>query len=99
MIIHIVLFKFKKNICLVSINRLEKEFFNLKGKIPAILLISGGSNISKENLDKGFSKSFSLFFKDIKSLNSYLISKEHKDFVDKYVSPVIDDVIVFDYKI
>jgi len=99
MINHIVLFKFKKNVTKKDVVRLKKEFFSLKEKIPLIISISGGSNISKENLDKGFSKGFSLFFKDIKSLNSYLMSKEHIYFVDEYVSSVIDDVIVFDYRL
>lgn len=99
MINHIVLFKFKKNVCLKDIKKLETEFLKLKKYIPEILSITSGDNISKEGFSKGFTKGFLLSFKSVKSLNIYLVSKEHTLFVKKYIEPIIDDVLVFDYKI
>lgn len=99
MINHIVLFKLKSNISSQDKNTLQKEFFNLKNKISEIISVSGGDNISIEKLDQGFNKGYSLFFKDLISLRSYLISKAHKSFVKKYVNSFVDDVIVFDYKV
>lgn len=96
MIKHIVLFKFKKNVNLKDIQKLEDSFLNLK--IPSILSISGGDNISKEGFSKGFKKGFTLSFKNTDSLNHYLNSKKHIAFVKNFVFPIVDDVFVFDYK-
>ena len=97
MINHIVLFKIKQNIEQDTIDLLENKFFELKNNIPEILEVSGGNNISQEEFHKGFNKGYILLFKDVLDLQTYLVSKEHKIFVEKYVSKTVEDVLVFDY--
>ncbi len=96
MINHIVLFKTEENDELDII--LDKEFFKLKNKIPEIISITEGNNISKEGFDKEFNKGYILQFEDEKKLQTYLVSEAHKYFVDKYVKELVEDVCIFDYK-
>ena len=96
MINHIVLFKTKNNEYLDKI--LENEFFKLKDKIPEIMSITGGNNTSKEGFGKGFNKGYTLRFENEINLQTYIVSEAHKNFVNKYVTNTIEDVLVFDYK-
>jgi hypothetical protein len=96
MINHVVLFKTKK-VQQNLVDLMEKEFFDLKNKIPEIKAISGGNNCSSEGLSKDFSKGYLLSFENQQELQKYLDSEEHRNFVVNYVNPVVEDVIVFDY--
>ncbi|MCX6926337.1 MAG: Dabb family protein, partial [Verrucomicrobia bacterium] len=68
----------------------------LKGKIPQVMTLEWGTNVSKEKKDKGFTHCFILSFKSEPDLAAYIVHPEHKAF-GKIVGPVLDDVFVIDF--
>lgn len=96
MIIHIVLLKLKSNTSKESIGELYKNIIGLENKIPGIVSISRGANISPEGKDKGYTEGFVIEFKDVQSRNNYLPHLEHIRVAEKYILPIVDDVLVFD---
>ena len=94
---HVVCFKFKSTATAQDIKQVEDAFRALKQKIPEVSSLKWGTNISKEQRDKGFTHCFLLTFKDAKDRDTYLEHPEHKAFA-KLVGPVVEDVFVIDFK-
>ena len=92
MIIHMVLLKLRFG---VDIDGLAKEIDAMAQKIPDILSISIGGNVSPEDLDKGFNFGFVVNFKDVIARDSYLQHPEHLN-VAKQIESAMEDIIVFD---
>ena len=93
---HVVSFKFKSTASADEIKKVEEAFQALKGKIPQIVALEWGTNVSKEKLDKGFTHCFLLTFKSEQDRDAYIVHPEHKAF-GKIVGPVLDDVFVIDF--
>jgi hypothetical protein len=93
---HVVCFKFKSSATPEDIKKVEKAFEALQQKIPQILALELGTNVSKEHRDKGFTHCFIVTFKTEKDRDTYLEHPEHKAF-GKIVGPVLDDVFVIDF--
>ena len=93
---HVVCFKFKTTATAQDIKKVEQAFQGLKQKIPQVVSLEWGTNVSKENKDKGFTHCFILTFKSQKDLDSYIVHPEHKAFVT-LVGPLLDDVFVVDF--
>lgn len=93
---HVVAFKFKDTATPDEIKKVENAFRALKSKIPEIVSIEWGTNISTEKRDKGFTHAFIVTFKSEKDRDSYLVHAEHKKFVELAL-PSIDDVFVIDF--
>jgi hypothetical protein len=93
---HVVCVKFKETATSQDIKNVEEAFGKLKGKIPQISGIEWGTNISKENRDKGFTHCFIISFKDEKDRDVYLEHEAHKAFV-KEAGPFLGDVFVIDF--
>jgi hypothetical protein len=93
---HVVAFKFKDTATPDQIKEIETAFRALKGKIPGIVSIEWGTNVSTENRDKGFTHCFIVTFKNEKDRDTYLVHPEHKKFVDLAL-PSVADVLVLDF--
>jgi hypothetical protein len=93
---HVVAFKFKDTATPEKITEVEKAFRALKTKIPVVVSIEAGTNISKENFDKGFTHAFIVTFNSEKDRDTYLVHAEHKNFVELAL-PSIADVFVIDF--
>ena len=93
---HVVSFKFKTTATAPEIKKVEKAFQGLKQKIPQIVSLEWGTNVSKEKKDKGFTHCFILTFKSEQDLEAYIVHPEHKAF-GKVVGPLLDDVFVLDF--
>ena len=93
---HVVCFKFKSTAAPEEIKKVETAFGALKEKIPQIAKLEWGTNVSKENRDKGFTHCFIVTFKSEKDRDTYIEHPEHKAFV-KIVGPVVEDVFVIDF--
>ena len=93
---HVVSFKFKATASAEDIKKVEEAFQALKGKIPQIVALEWGTNVSKEKLDKGFTHCFVLTFKNEQDRDAYIVHPDHKAF-GKLVGPVLDDVFVIDF--
>jgi len=93
---HVVCFKFKPTATAQDIKQVEAAFQALKGKIPQIVTLEWGTNVSKENKDKGFTHCYILTFKSEQDRDTYVSHPDHKAF-GKIVGPVLDDVFVMDF--
>src|SRR6266704_212151 len=93
---HVVSFKFKAAAAPGDIKKVEAAFEALKKKIPQIVSLEWGTNVSKERKDKGFTHCFILSFKTEKDLDTYIAHPDHKAF-GKIVGPVLEDVFVIDF--
>ena len=93
---HVVSFKFKSAAAPEEIKKVETAFRALKEKIPQVTKLEWGTNVSKENLDKGFTHCFILTFKSEKDRDTYIAHPEHKEFV-KLVGPVLEEAFVIDF--
>jgi hypothetical protein len=93
---HVVCFKFKAAASADEIKKVEEAFQALKGKIPQIVALEWGTNVSKEKKDKGFTHCFFLTFKNEQDRDAYIVHPDHKAF-GKIVGPVLDDVFVIDF--
>ena len=93
---HVVSFKFKTTATAQDIKKVEVAFQGLKQKIPQIVSLEWGTNVSKEKKDKGFTHCFILTFKSEKDLDAYIVHPEHKAF-GQLVGPLLDDVFVIDF--
>ncbi len=93
---HVVCFKFKSTASEQDIKKVEAAFRELKQKIPQIVSLEWGTNVSKENRDKGFTHCFILAFRSEQDRDTYIEHPEHKAF-GKIVGPVLDDVFVIDF--
>ena len=94
---HVVSFKFKKEATPAEVQKIEEAFAALKGKIPQIASLEWGTNISGENLDKGFTHMWVSTFADAAALKVYLDHPDHQAFV-KLLKPSLEDAFVFDFQ-
>jgi hypothetical protein len=93
---HVVCLKFKGTATAQEIAKVETAFQALQKKIPRVMTLEWGTNVSKEQRDKGFTHCFILSFKNEKDRDAYLGHPEHKAFVS-LAGPVLDDVLVIDF--
>jgi len=93
---HVAAFKFKESATKEQIKQVEDAFRDLKKKIKEIQDYEWGTNVSKENRNKGCTHGFILTFKSETDRDTYIDHPAHKDF-GKLVGPVLDDVFVIDF--
>src|ERR1043165_6469741 len=75
---HVVSFKFKAAAAPEDIKKVETSFAALKQKIPEVVSLEWGTNVSKEKKDKGFTHCFILSFKSEPDRDTYIAHPEHK---------------------
>jgi hypothetical protein len=95
-LLHVVAFKFKSTATPEQIKKVEDDFRALKTKIREIQTLEWGTNISPENLNKGFTHGFVLSFKSEKDRDVYLVHPAHKAFGGS-LSGVLDEPFVIDF--
>ncbi|MFB3789492.1 MAG: Dabb family protein [bacterium] len=93
---HIVCFAFQDDAKPEQIQAVVDAFKELPNKIPFIVDMECGANMSPEGLNKGFTHCFQLTFKSAKDRDAYLPHPAHKEF-GKSLSGLIKDVFVIDY--
>ena len=93
---HVVSFKFKSTASPDEVKKVEDGFKALKVKIPQVIGLQWGTNISKENHDKGFTHCFIVTFKNEADRDVYIDHPAHKAFV-KMLQPVLEDALVLDF--
>jgi len=93
---HVVLFKFKEGTSAADIRKVENAFCALPSKIDAIYDYEWGTDVSVENLQKGFTHCFFVSFLSEADRAAYLPHPAHKAF-GALLGPHLDDVVVVDY--
>ena len=97
MVEHIVLLKLKDGVAADQTAAVLEGLNGLKGKLPGIVSITGGENMSPEGKSHGFSWGFKITFEDVASRDVYLPHPDHKAMSAAKIHPIVDDVLVFDY--
>ncbi len=95
-LMHVVTFKFKPEATKPQIDAVVAAFRDLKNMVPGIQELSWGTNVSPENLNKGFTHAFILSFGSDKERDAYLVHPDHVAF-GKLLGPILADVFVIDY--
>ena len=93
---HVVSLKFKDGTTKDQIRAVEEAFAGLQEKIPGIVAMTWGTNVSPEKHAKGFTHCFILVFDTEKARDEYLPHPEHKKF-GQVLGPVMADVFVIDF--
>ena len=93
---HVVSLKFKESATKEQIKGVEEAFAGLQEKIPGIVAMTWGTNVSPEKHAKGFTHCFVLVFESEKARDEYLPHPEHKKF-GQVLGPVMADVFVIDF--
>lgn len=93
---HVVLFKFKDDSSSGDIRRIENAFLALPSRIDAIHSLEWGTDVSVENLNKGFTHCFIVTFRSEADRATYIPHPAHKEF-GELLGPHLDDVLVVDY--
>ena len=93
---HVVSFKFKSSASSEDIKKVEDAFRALKEKIPQMVKLEWGTNVSKEKRDKGFTHCFIVTFKSENDRDTYIAHPDHKAF-GKTLGPVLEVVFVIDF--
>ena len=97
-LVHIVAFKYKKAITDAKKKEIADALVALKGKIPQVISVQHGPNISKEGFEKGFHEAFVVTFANEKDRDIYLEHEEHKKFAKRLDGLLADKgVFVFDF--
>lgn len=94
---HIVLFKLKQDAGEAQKQRMHAELKALQQKIDGIEFLTVGENFSSRN--QGFQVGLVVRFRNRAALEAYLPHPAHRDCVDQYIRPIMEDVIVVDYEI
>ncbi|TCN21155.1 Dabb family protein [Mesobacillus foraminis] len=96
---HIVTFKFNEHITFEKEQELLKQLKSFKGKIPGIMELTAGINVTEEIENKqGYTLALRITFENKHALHDYLPHPIHQEFVSS-LNGVIDNVIVVDYEI
>ena len=93
---HVVSLKFKEAATKEQIGEVEKAFAALKDKIPNVVHLDWGTDISLEHKNKGYTHCFVLRFPTDADRDNYIAHPDHKAF-GKLLGPVLDDVTVIDF--
>jgi hypothetical protein len=93
---HFVALKYKETTTKDQIHEIEEAFQSLKSKIPQVVSIEWGTNISPEQRNKGFTDAFLLSFRTEQDRDAYLVHPEHLKFKEKAL-PLVADALILDF--
>ena len=96
MVKHVVLFSFNFSLDSPEVQGLDQRFKELPSLIKEVTGFRTGTNMSVENLAKGYEKAYILDFKDENDRDVYVVHPHHKAFVESAKS-IIKDALVFDF--
>ncbi|GEM75667.1 Dabb family protein [Vibrio sagamiensis] len=98
MIRHVLLINFKTEVTQADIEQVKALFCAIPKKIEGVKSVEWGVNDSLEGKNKSFTHSVLMTFVDEQGRSNYLPHPEHET-LKKIFSPLLEDIIVFDYQI
>jgi len=94
---HIVLFKFKDGTSSEKIKEIETAYCAQQQKIPEIVDLEWGTDVSTENLSQGFTHCFIITFRNAADRTAYLRHPIHREISKSLLTPYREKVLVVDY--
>jgi hypothetical protein len=93
---HVVLFGFKETATPEQIQTIEQAFRALPEKISEIHEFEWGTDVSVENLSRGYTHCFLVTFLTEQDRDTYLPHPAHQEFV-ALLQPHLEQALVLDY--
>jgi hypothetical protein len=93
---HVVLFGFKESATPAQIRKIERAFCALPEKIGEIHEFEWGTDVSVENLARGYTHCFLVTFLSEADRDAYLPHPAHRAFVN-LLQPHLEQALVVDY--
>lgn len=93
---HVVLFKFNDKADQAQVKRIEADFLNLANTLDLVHDFEWGTNVSIEDVDKGFTHCFFVTFLSKEDRDAYVPHPQHQAFVAS-IQAYLEDVCVLDY--
>jgi hypothetical protein len=93
----IVLFKFKEGASQKSIDQIFSELKELKIHMQGIKDFVWGEYNETNEPNEDFTHAFVMTLEDTKARDYYAPHPKHLEIVEKYVSPILEKVLVFDF--
>ena len=93
---HVVIFRFKESTTPEEVKKIEDAFRALPQKIREIRSFEWGTNVSRENLNQGYTHCFLLTFASDQDRDAYLVHPAHKEF-GNIIGSALDKVFVVDF--
>ncbi len=93
---HVVLLKFKETASAADIRKAQTAFCGLPSKIDAIYDFEWGTDVSVEDLQKGFTHCFVVTFLGEADRDTYLPDPAHRA-LGETLKPYLDEVMVIEY--
>ena len=94
---HLCLFKLKPDVPDSDKKKMIRSFHELKGRIPGLLEVSIGENVTEETeFMHGYHLGMRMLFESHEHLRRYLLHPEHVE-LSRFVFSIIEDVSVCDY--
>ena len=99
MLEHIVLLKLKPGVTEAQTAELMQALADVgpKGGIGGIVSVAGGYNNSPEGKNAGYEFGFVITFEDAAARDAYLPHPAHQEIGRRFVRPIIDSAIAFDF--
>ncbi|WP_337266307.1 Dabb family protein [Oryzifoliimicrobium ureilyticus] len=102
MILHCVFLRFKSALSADEKKELLEAVSGLKAKIPGIVSVSYGPNVSPEGLHGGFVDGFTVTFESVEARDAYLPHPDHVAVGERLVAATdggLSGILVFDLEI
>lgn len=99
MILHHVFLRYRPDVPADERLAIAEAIVALIPRIPGMLWVKSGANVSPEGLDKGFSEGFVVAFANADARDRYLADEEHRLAGSRIVAATeggVDGVFVFD---
>lgn len=93
---HVVLFGFKPETTAHDVRAIAQAFAALPGQINAIHDFEWGTDVSVENIARGYTHCFFVTFRSAADRDAYLPHPAHKAF-GELLAPHLEQVLVIDY--
>ena len=100
MVHHLVLFRFRADLPAGAVAAMFTQLSSLQERIDGITGFSGGADVSKEGLSRGFTHGFCMTFRDRAARDAYLPHPEHQQVVAQLVPMLeggLEGVLTFDF--
>jgi len=97
---HMVLYRFRSDLPPGAVEEIFAELRGLQERIEGITSFSGGADVSREGLARGFTHGFCITFRDGAARDAYLPHPEHQRIVAKLLPMLeggMEGVLSFDY--
>ncbi|KAJ6718475.1 hypothetical protein OIU79_006378 [Salix purpurea] len=93
---HIVLAKFKEGVTKAEIEKLIKDYADLRNHIKQVKSFEWGTDVSIENLNQGFTHIFETTFATLEDRSAYVAHPDHVKFGTQ-LFPTLEKVIGIDF--